>query len=265
MAQQNTSLGIVIPLKAKLNSRNWTITSNALGRTLDAIANQKSKNYHCVVIGHTKPRLKWEQLAQKNINFLTVDNFDAVPFLEWLPADRQQAITKDKNAKILQGVKLLANRAPEISHWFVLDADDILATEFVSFILKLNPKSGALLSGGYTLDAATNRIRKRKRIYEICGSTSVLANHVVSESLVANGDVPWSRYSHAHIDKLFSMELKVDYAIIEDPLVCYLTNHGDNCSTDYIQQTRTTKRLKDIFLTKKRTDDFNLRFSSLPQ
>ena len=165
----------------------------------------------------------------------------------------------------MQGVKFLTAREPKISHWFVLDADDILATNFVSAILKLNPKSGALLSGGFSLDAETNRIRRRKRIYEICGSTSVLANHVVSESLAANGDVPWSRYSHARIEELFSKELDVDYATVEDPLVCYMTNHGDNCSVDFIKQTRLTKKLKDIILTKKRTDDFNRRFSSLPQ
>ncbi len=140
MAIESNLLGIVIPLKAEVNSRNWAVTSDALRLTLEAIAGQTSKNHCCTVVGHTKPELEWEHFGEKNIRFDRVRNFEAVPFLSWSAHDRQQAITKDKNTKILQGVTSLTNQATKISHWFALDADDIIANDFVSSILTLNPQ-----------------------------------------------------------------------------------------------------------------------------
>jgi hypothetical protein len=43
------------------------------------------------------------------------------------------------------------------------------------------------------------------------------------------------------------------------------TLYTDNCSVDYITQSKATKKLKDLILTRKRTGAFNRRFCNLPQ
>ncbi|MDE0940370.1 MAG: hypothetical protein OSA43_10475 [Pirellulales bacterium] len=48
-------LGIVIPLKSKMASRNWDVTTVTLQFTIDSILNQTDARYEVAVVVHEKP------------------------------------------------------------------------------------------------------------------------------------------------------------------------------------------------------------------
>jgi hypothetical protein len=235
-------LGIVIPLKSKIVSKDWGGVCQALQATIKSIEGQTSKQYECIVVGHERPDFFKTKVDQ--VDFQEVQGVEVSNYATWTPADRQKAITHDKNSKIFQGVLSLRQKA--ISHWFALDADDLIHREFVKTILGRNPRYGAIIERGYILNLREGLIFPNRRLHASCGSTSILADSVLPEELNAMCQLPWCRYSHIHIREYFEEELGVRCDILRERLVCYITNHGDNSSVDY--KPSFAGRLKSLAL-----------------
>ena len=45
--------------------------------------------------------------------------------------------------------------------------------------------------------------------------------------------VPWCRYPHSRMDEFFVKEVGCPCLRLSDPLVGYVTGHGDNCSDEF--------------------------------
>lgn len=222
-------LGIVIPLKSKAISRDWQVTSEALAATLRSIAQQSSKQYQAVVVGHDIPEGFEAQFPQ--VTFGTVG---FPPPDRSAPGFSHKELIKDKNLKIAKGLQLL-NEYTEILYWYALDSDDLLADDFVDTVLaEAEGKAGLIIDGGYIIYQDAGRCLPIDNLSLYCGSTSVLAReHVnIPEQLSVEmlKGIPWSRYPHMQIASFFQTELELPFASLKKPLLAYVLGSGDNIS-----------------------------------
>ncbi len=231
-------LGIVIPLKAKSASRNWEATTTALHRTLCSVRQQSQASHEAIVIGHDRPQFMDE--FQPHITFAETTN--PAPTLTTASefSNKNNRYTFDKNFKILRGMQLLLERT--ISHWYALDADDLLCENFVETLAADGCKNGAVLDGGYLVYPHIRRYIACSELSQYCGSTSVLtAEQVRITQDATTSHCAWFRYPHTKMHSYFQDELDISYTRVFDPIVGYVLGHGDNCSDGY--RTSTLNRL----------------------
>lgn len=253
-------LGIVIPLKSKAASRNWSITCTSLEDTIRSIDNQTSNNFEAIIVGHETPNFL--NKGKHNITFHKIEND---PPKKAADEFTQEDYTLDKNSKIIRGMQLIKNRG--VSYWFTLDADDLMDRHFVEIILDRNLQSGCIIDGGHVIYKSRKRVVPHDNISLLCGSTSILCNEYIEipEKLDKETmkSVPWCRYSHTDMTKYFENELNAPYTRISDRLIGYVMGHGDNCSDGYrmsiIQKVksylkpliigqRLTEKVKKLFI-----------------
>jgi len=230
-------LGIVIPLKSAVASRNWKRTCGMLEGTLRSILGQTSEQWEAVVVGHEKPE-GVPSLDSGRVDFLSLD----LPVPPLKPGGsylfhRDFDYILDKNRKIVRGLQGLRDR--EITHWFVLDADDLLHRQLVEkTVLPDEAKDqGALLNRGYLFYPDLKRQIPCDHLIQICGSTTILPSSWVEvpESLAADwSGVPWCRLSHADMGLLFR-ERQSAPNFPEERLIAYVQGYGDNCSDEFRQ------------------------------
>ncbi|MDB4695144.1 glycosyltransferase family 2 protein [bacterium] len=226
-------LGIVIPLKAKSASRNWQATTTALHRTLRSVRQQSHPAFEAIVIGHDRPCFMDD--FQSHVTFTSITT--PPPTLKTASefATDNRRFTLDKNSKILRGMQSLLER--DISHWFTLDADDLLCVNFVETLVTDGCEHGAIIDGGYLIYPHLGRFIHCSELSQYCGSTSVLAAEQVGIPQEATSpdtvDCPWFRYPHTKMHSYFKEERNIPYTDFSDPIVGYVLGHGDNCSDGY--------------------------------
>jgi len=226
-------LGIVIPLKAKSVSRNWEATTTALHRTLCSVRQQSHASFEAIVVGHDRPQFMDE--FQPHVTFAVTTN--PAPTLTTASefSKNNNRYTFDKNFKILQGMQLILDRG--ISHWYTLDADDLLCVNFVETLAADGCKNGAVLDGGYLVYPHIGRYIACAELSQYCGSTSVLtaeqAEMTKDITTPTTADCAWFRYPHTKMHSYFRDELDIPYTSFSDPIVGYVLGHGDNCSDGY--------------------------------
>ncbi len=221
-------LGIVIPFKSKQVSNSWSTTCDALWHTLQTIIKQSNQSFSVAVVGHEKPDF-FDRIAQDNIQFVTVDapapdrssaNFSHRDYLD------------DKSLKIATGIKLL--KSQDIDYWYQLDADDLMALNFVDTISKQPKASGYIINHGYILYKNRGRVIANDDLILYCGSTSIIADaHMPTPtdfSTTGVNIIPWCRYPHMTFDQFFIQELDDPALVINDRLLCYVLGSGDNIS-----------------------------------
>ena len=238
-------LGIVIPLKSKVASRDWAVTSACLKRTLTSLEAQTSGNWVSVVVGHERPDCFKSDCYRTDFSSLELPAPQPPPGAHrtrnamW---EKQRIL--DKNRKLVRGLQLLCDRG--IDYWFYLDADDLLHREFTERVSRMNLRAGAILDGGYVYFPSTRRILPESDMSAICGSTSILrAGDVpIPDSLEIDciTRVPWCRYSHMQMDRYFQNEAGGEFLRIGERLIAYSMGHGDNCSDGY--RDTSVRRLK---------------------
>ncbi len=238
-------LGIVIPLKSKLASRNWSVTSACLEQTVKCIERQTSSNWEAIVVGHDKPDLF--ELPSLKTRFSTIETPSPIP-----PADGHRKVTGqwirdrsvDRNRKIIRGMQLL--RGEGIDYWYYLDADDLLHREFVERLFSMDLQSGAVLYEGYLWYSRIQRIIPYANMPIICGSTVILraGDFEIPNSLDLDelNKVPYCRYEHMRLPQFFVEECNGKFVNIMDRLLAYSVGHGDNSSDGY--RDTILKRIK---------------------
>ncbi|QDV43245.1 hypothetical protein Enr13x_31000 [Stieleria neptunia] len=224
-------LAIVIPLKSKRVARNWDVTCQALRRTIGSLSNQSIDRFSAIVVGHEPPELPERRFWRFHSLEISIPELAAGG-----DYGRRNDFDRilDKNRKIARGVQLLSSKTP--SHWFYLDADDVLDSAFVETVLKIE-SPGCIVDGGYQIDANNRRAIPNSNLSEICGSTCVLTSDVMEFPASLEPDeitrIPWCRYPHSRMDEFFSHELGRPFQRLRQPLVGYVTGHGDNCSDEF--------------------------------
>ena len=258
-------VGIIIPLRAKCNSRNWDETSFALKRTLDSIAWQTSREFDCILVGHEPPTFSVKTYEPHNVIFEAVVDRVANCFLNFHCArERQKAIDFDKNDKLLRGLRKLKSSGTYYSHYFALDADDLISRSFVEYVLSSSMNHGGVLQVGYAWDTVSDKIWLRKDLDRVCGSTSVLTNKQIPELIE---DTAWFRTAHSNMRRFFCDEVGDDYEPILEPLVCYV-HHEDNSSFRYVNMRhnffiRCLHQVKRSLIRVRRRGTFQKNFPSV--
>jgi hypothetical protein len=239
-------IGIVIPLKAKVISKNWQQVCQSLQQTVGSVLNQKSKEYRVAVVGHDCPSfLNGVKDCQENI---------FVPFNELEPpitnADEpanQMKYETDRCSKILKGIMTLKQRDEEITHWFALDADDLIRDTFVSSLIQRPECEGFLIKHGYFYFQQKGIFNKTNKFYIYCGSSAVIADKFFNLPSKIKGEsfrsIPFGDVSHVHMDIYFD-SMNIAYNTPKTPLLMYVRDHGDNISDGYI--TSIFMRVKQL-------------------
>lgn len=237
-------LGIVIPLKAKLVSRNWDITSMCLERTLRSVEAQTSENWDAIVVGHDKPDFLNNDTFKTR--FSTIETPSPFP-----PRDAHRTVNwdwvkdraHDRNRKIIRGMQLLSNKA--IDYWYYLDGDDFIHRKFVESLSAIDLKAGAVLEHGYLWYSGLRRIIPHFDMVNLCGSTAILRN---SDTEIPNDLDPKQYHNvafcrdHRNYRQFFVESRGGEYVQIRTPLLAYSVGHGDNSSDGY--RNTIIKRLK---------------------
>lgn len=259
------AVGFIIPLKSRKVAQDWKITSHLLEQTIYSLNNQTCKDFYAVIVGHESPDLS--PTAQDAVKFL------ASPFA--IPPLKKSGNYRyhrdfdrilDKYRKIALGLSEL--RQEKLSYVMVLDADDLLHKDLVSYVLqKMNP-NGYIIRCGYQYYSKIKRIIARTDLDKICGSTTIIhTSHVpFPEEVTADtiSQIPWCYLSHADMEAHFRKH-KRPLQLLPFNGLMYVVQHGQNASDEFRESPKSKLKefLKPVLLGKQITnqeiEDFGIK------
>lgn len=228
-------IGIVIPLKSKKVAKNWDTTTRNLQATVDSVLAQTSENFNAVVVGHECPDFFKDDLYQSSkCEFLQYSDFEP-PVAGEVEADNQLKYEFDRCTKILRGIMHLRNQNPSITHWFALDADDLIRESFVEALERYKEFDAIILEHGYFYFKSTGIINKEDEFSAYCGSSSIISDRVFSlpETVDERSfrSTPFGNISHVHMKQ----RLEADgwsIAVPAERVIMYVRDNGENISND---------------------------------
>lgn len=220
-------LGIVIPLKSKVVSKNWLDVTEALQKTLGSIQNQTIEQVMTVVVCHEVPDIPIRHC--QGFQFISVDQFPPpnVKGLERKP--RQLLYEKDRTQKINIGVKALLERG--CTHIFSLDADDLIHRDFTQTIKNNASAQAILLKRGFLNFQQYNVVNYTESFDVFCGSCCVMNASTVYLQRDNELYTFFEWYSHPNYEKSLKM-IGMEYVVPEEYIVMYMREHGENISAD---------------------------------
>lgn len=228
-------IGIVIPLKSKKVAKNWDTTTKNLQATVDSVLAQSSENFHAVVVGHDCPEfLKADSYQNSRCQFLQYSDFEP-PVAGEVEAENQLRYEFDRCTKILRGIMHLRNQHPSITHWFALDADDLIRNNFVKALEKYEESDAIILDYGYIFFKNTGIINKENEFSAYCGSSSIVSDKVFS--LPDRVDeksfryTPFGNISHMNMKERLTSD-GFSISIPEERIIMYVRDNGENISND---------------------------------
>lgn len=246
-------LGIVIPLKSKCVSKDWSITVENLKMTVDSVLAQTSNNYFSVVVGHDKPDFFAEEKYKNEIcSFRNYDDFKPpVPGVD--EPENQLKYEFDRCTKILRGIMWLKSEHPDITHWFSLDADDLIRKDFVKVIEEHGQSDVIILEHGFFYFKNTGIVNKEDEFSAYCGSSSVISDHVfdlpTKVDSLSYRTTPFGNISHVHMRKRM-IEQKWKVSVPKQRVIMYVRDNGENISNNAYCNTpfKKFKKFVKMFL-----------------
>jgi hypothetical protein len=228
-------IGIVIPLKSKKVAKNWDTTIRNLQSTVDSVLAQTTDNFCAVVVGHECPDFfKDADYQNSKCEFIHYTDFEPpVPGED--EAENQLKYEFDRCTKILRGIMHLRNQHPLITHWFALDADDLIRNDFVDVIEKYDEFDVMILDNGYVYFKNTGIINRENEFSAYCGSSSVVSDKVFNlpdrVDQLSFRATPFGNISHMNMKQ----RLESDGWAISVPterIIMYVRDNGENISND---------------------------------
>lgn len=234
------NLGIIIPLKSSQVSSNWQSVCNSLASTVFSIIKQTNNSYKVIIVGHEKPSfiddLVQNAFSEMQFNFHSIKEISPPKKAQGAREIPQEEYTKDKNMKIAKGIQLLKKIDETISHWFVLDADDLIHKDFIKICDSSNIQAGAIINQGYLYYANSQRVVDCSELSLYCGSTGIIATELIEPPDVITyktiQQIPFCSYAHMHLDQFFIHE-KSSYVELKEKLITYVLANGENISDGY--------------------------------
>ncbi|MTI79111.1 MAG: hypothetical protein FH754_17660 [Marinobacter sp.] len=242
-------IGIVIPLKSKKVAKNWDTTVGNLKATVDSVLSQSANNYSAVVVGHECPEFFKDDLYQSSkCEFLQYSDFEP-PVAGGDEAENQLKYEFDRCTKILRGIMYLRNQHPLITHWFALDADDLIRNNFVKTLEKYEESDAIILDKGYFFFKSTGIINKENEFSAYCGSSSVVSDEVFSlpEGVDEKSfrSTPFGNISHVHMKQRLTDD-GWSISVPNERLIMYVRDNGENISNDAYCNTPYKKLKKNV-------------------
>ena len=174
-----------------------------------------------VIVGHESPDLGARPLP--NLSFLSIDQPPPTPGADGrisLPAQRH-----DMRSKRAVGMRALAERG-RVSHWFQLDADDLVNENFVATVSRMSPFDIALVRNGYAYYPSLHRSRCLDRIDRFCGSTVLTSDRFWIDPSAPDGR-RYGNIAHTRVDD-YAVPRGVPVHDYPGRGVAYVLGHGDN-------------------------------------
>jgi hypothetical protein len=229
-------IGVVIPLKAKLISRNWEQVCDAIEQTVNSILNQKCQKFRVAVIGHDCPPFLQDAKHNGDNIFIDFNEFPPPLRTQDEPSNQLKYET-DRCSKILKGIITLKQKDDQITHWFALDADDLVHESFVGTLTQFPEYDAFLIKNGYFYFQQKGVFNSTNEFYIYCGSSAVISDKYFNLPKEINQSsfrtIPFGEASHVHMDRYFDSN-KIKYKSPEVPLMMYVRGHGDNISDGYL-------------------------------
>ncbi|NND16917.1 MAG: glycosyltransferase family 2 protein [Eudoraea sp.] len=179
-------LVFIVPIKSAQVSTSWEVFSLLVARTMQSICQQTSDNFKVVAVCHEIPEIGFEHTA---LEFIQVD-FDP-PTDEAIRSQvsddpknyRNAAKEADKAKKIIRGIEYAKKYHP--SHFMVVDADDCISRELVSFVDDNSKDSpGWYFKKGLIYNEGSNLIFLNKNTFNVlCGTCIIINATYVNELL----------------------------------------------------------------------------------
>lgn len=256
-------LGILIPLKSLEVSSDWTSVQLCLLRSLRSINNQTSGDFQCVVVGHEEPELFNISEVSKNTSFVTFDEFPPPDTKVYTGADLQLKYEFDRCSKIAKGMMVL--KASEITHWFVLDADDLMRADFVSTITSFKKDTAIVLDNGYFYFDSYNIVNETDEFSKYCGSSCVVSCEIntIPETLdeYAFQKTFFGSVSHVFVKEYLS-DKDIFFTVPSERMMMYVRGTGENISQFYTRSWFSKlkqylgMRLKRVSFSNSQFDEF---------
>lgn len=244
-------VGIVIPLKAKTVSKNWSVTCENVESTVGSVLAQKDNRYRSIVVGHDKPGFMDELNADEKCIFKEFTELQP-PEVGENEMDNQQKYEVDRCMKILKGIMELKKHHPDITYWFALDADDLVHDEFIQVLQSYDEVDAIILNKGYFLFKNTGIINNEDGFSAYCGSSAVLSDKLfdLPEKISDNTyrSIPFGAISHVHMEKRLS-DKGCSIKVPTERLIMYVRDNGENisnaayCNTHYKKFKKFLKML----------------------
>jgi len=228
-------IGIVVPLKSRQVAKNWSVTSRNLQATVNSILAQDSNAYSAVVVGHDVPDF-FNDIYYKNskCKFLFYDDFSP-PVVDQNESENQLKYEFDRCTKILRGVMYLKESSPSITHWFALDADDLIHDNFITILNGYKKYRAIILDNGYFYFKNTGIINKSKEFSAYCGSSAIISDQYFNIPDVVDKKsyrmTPFGAISHVHMKNRMLNEGR-SVAVPDEYLIMYVRGNGENISSD---------------------------------
>ena len=251
-------LGISIPLKAKSVSSDWDKVCANLLLTIQSLEQQSNTHMSWVVVGHDKPAF-FEELNFTLGHFLFAHEISP-PLRENFSGDELRwEYEKDRCYKIDKGIQWLLDN--QHSHFFVLDADDLLHREFVEEWFTHATNDAMLIQHGYMYFAQSNTLIPNDELSAWCGSTCIVSQQFFDTHFIEKYPGATSFFkqtSHCDFKQVLQQSGK-SFHIPSKRLLVYMQDNGENIST----QDKTYGSFKAfIVLIKKRIKFLLLRVRS---
>ena len=214
-------LGVVIPLKARSVSRCWAEVMERLQATVASLCHQSSTDWDAVIVCHDRPEI--DLATHPNLAFHTIETPPPSGDAEGRISDVSKL--RDFAAKKAVGMRLLAARGT-ITHWFHLDADDLLHEDFVATLSRMVPFDIAVVRKGYAYYPQRCRYRDLDRIDHFCGSTVITSDRWWLDAESGEG----RRYGGIHHQRVDACAETRGVPVREYPGrgVAYVLGYGDN-------------------------------------
>lgn len=242
-------VGIVIPLKAKVVSKSWHVTTDNLKLTLNSINNQSSNLFECVVVGHDYPSCidDFESVNDK-IRFFKYETFSP-PRVGDDESKNQLNYEFDRCNKILEGIIFLKKLYPDITHWFSLDADDLLHRNFVEFMQASSDADAIIIDYGYVYFKDSGVINHEDEFSAYCGSSALISDKLIdvpdSIDETSYRTIPFGSFSHVNMRKRLQ-DLGHNVYLPRERVVMYVRNNGENISNAAYSNTLYKKFKKFV-------------------
>lgn len=150
-------------------------------------------------------------------------------------ANDNRRFTLDKNRKIVRGIQMLANA--RITHWYTLDADDWLRTDFVQTIPSQGCQTGVIIIGSYVVYRSKDRYVRCNQLARYRGSASTLAKDQLTIPTSLHGSeieaVPRFRKAHMSVHVYFTNEPKLNFDAARSTVTSYVLVHCNTWSEGY--------------------------------
>ena len=167
-------LTFIIPIRHPDNAPNWNVTIDNLGQTIRSIANQTLSSWQCIIVVN-------EGVVIPNLP----ENFD-VCYVNLPPnilhrqgdstlEEFRDAVRLDKGRRILAGLYY----KPTIDFFMVVDDDDFIHNELVSYVSENSTENGWFIDKGYIWNDKGCYLYKNYSFNMLCGTS-----HIVRKKLL---------------------------------------------------------------------------------